>query len=242
MIDLSIILSTKDEEKYIEQTLTRITEACQEAASRNIHTEIIVIDGSSDKTALKAKQFTRDVHIIKPRGFSNARNSGARLASGRILVFMDADTIIQEHSLRELEASFKDAQTVASVPYVLPFNHPKSFSNRLFYAIDAFYIRSCAYLPFLLGFYNRGDMIAVRRDAYRKVDGFDEDLQTMEVPDFLRRLLPHGKIRILSTPVFDSGRRLSQWGLMKSHKIWWTNYFSFYLFGHPHDMNYEKVR
>ena len=65
-------------------------------AQRTAYTyELIVSDsGSNDRTVSIAREYTDKVHICSERGTARARNEGARLATGDILVFIDSDTEI----------------------------------------------------------------------------------------------------------------------------------------------------
>jgi glycosyltransferase involved in cell wall biosynthesis len=241
-MDISVIVASKDEERYIGNALEKVVEAGCEAGKQNISTEIIVIDSSTDGTSEEAKKFTNNVYAFLPQGVSKARNYGASLAEGKILVFMDADTIIQNGSLIEVFDGFKDKAVASIVPRVLPSYRQKSFSNILFYALDGIYVKMCAYVKFLVKFYNRGDMIAIRRDVFDEISGFDEKLYMLEITDLLLKASSYGKTKVLSTPVFESGRRLKRWGLLKSYTVWWKNYFSFYVFKRLYDTTYEAVR
>ena len=83
---LSIVLPARNEAGPVGQTVAGIRELYPEA-------EIIVVnDGSSDATAQVAQQAGARI-ISKPYGMGNgaAIKTGARAASGEILVFMDAD-------------------------------------------------------------------------------------------------------------------------------------------------------
>jgi glycosyltransferase involved in cell wall biosynthesis len=242
MIDISVILASKNEEKYIGNTLEKVVEASVEARKQNVNTEIIVIDTSTDNTSKEAKRFTKNVFAFLPKGVSKARNHGASLAKGKILLFMDADTIMQRTSLIDVFNGFRDGTIVSTISRVLPLYRQKPFSHILFYMVDDIYVKLCAYVKVFLKFYNRGDMIAVRKDIFDKINGFDEKLCMLEITDLLRRVSFCGKIKVLLTPVFESGRRLKQWGLLKSYKIWWKNYFSFYVFERLYDSSYEAVR
>ena len=83
---ISIILPAKNEALAIGQLLTELTEKFPEA-------EIIVVDdGSDDNTKLIAEDFS--VQLISkpyPMGNGAAIKTGARVATGDVLVFMDAD-------------------------------------------------------------------------------------------------------------------------------------------------------
>jgi len=242
MIDISVILATRDEESYIGKTLKRVVEAVREARKRNINTEIIVVDSSTDNTVKEAKRFTKDVHAFPPKGISKARNQGAALAKGKILVFMDADTILQRTSLVDVFNDFEDSAVSTVISRVSPLYKQKSLSGILFYIIDEAYVRLCSRLKFLIRFYNRGDMTAVRKKIFDRVNGFNEMLCMLEVTDLLHKASYYGKTKVMSTTVFDSGRRLNKWGLLKCYNIWWRNYFCFYVLKRLYDSTYEVVR
>jgi glycosyltransferase involved in cell wall biosynthesis len=242
MVDISVILATKNESKHIGRTLRKVLEASDEAQRQGVSTEIIVVDSSSDETFREATKYVRSVYKFLPNGVSKARNFGASLAKGSILIFMDADTTLQKSSLIDVAKLFRDNIVVSVISRVLPSPRQKNLSTILFYALDGLYIRLCAYLNVLLKFYNRGDMTAIRKNVFEKIKGFNERLYMLEITDMLIKASSYGKMRILSSPVFESSRRLRQWGLLKSYKVWWRNYFCFYILGHLHDTRYEACR
>jgi glycosyltransferase involved in cell wall biosynthesis len=242
MVDFSVILATRNERKYIGKTLRKILEASNEVGKHGVSTEIIVVDSSADDTFIEASEYVKNVHTFVPRGVSRARNFGASLAKGSILIFMDADTTLQKSSLIDVAKEFKDSAVVSVISRVLPSSRPRTLSSVLFYVLDGFYVRLCAHLSVLLKFYNRGDMTAVRKDIFCRIRGFSENLHMLEITDMLLKASSYGRTKVLSTPVFESSRRLGQWGLLKSYKVWWRNYFSFYILGHLYDSRYEACR
>jgi glycosyltransferase involved in cell wall biosynthesis len=242
MIDISVILATKNERRYIGKTLVRLLEACGEAGRQGVTTEIIVVDSSTDDTYVEARRYVENVHTFSPDGVSKARNYGASLAKGRILVFMDADTLLQRLSLFDVVSNFMDKTVVSVISRVLPLSPPRTLSSSLFYVLDGMYVKLCAYLSVLLKFYNRGDLTAIRKSVFDRIKGFDEKLHMLEITELLLKASHYGRTNVLSTPVFESSRRLGQWGLLKSYKVWWRNYFHFYILGRLCDATYEIVR
>ncbi len=244
MYDLSVIIATKNEKDYIEETLESLNQAMNEAEKKDVTSELIIIDNSDDDTLKIAKTFTHNAYHLPMGGVSKARNFGAKKSKGKILVFMDADTLIQKKTLIDIFRIFSNKKTVvAIITYVQP-KHPSElqFSEKLFYVVDNLFIKTTGILGYLPHFYNRGDAVAIRKDTFNTIGGFDERLYIMEIADLLVKTSKHGSVRVLPSPVYDSARRLRTWGVAKSHKIWWKNYFAFYLRKRLHDATYEAVR
>ena len=87
---VSVIVPTKEEENYIEDTL----KAIRNQSYSNI--EIIVSDGcSSDNTIQRAKKLADQIVINPKISTSAGKNLGARNANGDLLVFVDADTLLE---------------------------------------------------------------------------------------------------------------------------------------------------
>lgn len=98
-IAISVIIPARNEEQEIGATLNAIRRARAAVAPARI--EIILVDNlSTDRTAAIARAGgdIRYVHCSRLKA-PCARNHGATLAQGRILVFIDADTRIPETGL-----------------------------------------------------------------------------------------------------------------------------------------------
>jgi len=86
---VSVIIPALDEEAAIASTLAR---ARSGAGAHDI--ELIVVDGGSeDATAARAAEFADKV-LCAPRGRGRQMNAGAWAASGEVLLFLHADTIL----------------------------------------------------------------------------------------------------------------------------------------------------
>ena len=90
--DYSIVLPAYNEAALLPATLARLREAMAEVALRG---EIVVCDNNStDATAAAARDAGALVVFEPVNQISRARNTGARAARGRLLVFVDADTLV----------------------------------------------------------------------------------------------------------------------------------------------------
>ncbi len=85
MKEVSVVVCARNEEKFIE--------ACMKALkNQNLKPEIIVVDGhSTDKTVKIAKKYADKIVFDNGKGISDARNVGAKAASGKIVAYCDAD-------------------------------------------------------------------------------------------------------------------------------------------------------
>ena len=100
-MDISFIVPAYNEEKYIKRTLLSIYMAMYHL---NMYSyEIIVVnDKSTDKTREIVKKMGYPVYDVDHRHLGKVRNSGAKMAKGDILVFVDADTVIKEEVVSEM--------------------------------------------------------------------------------------------------------------------------------------------
>ena len=117
-VDISFIIPAKNEEYLIRDTLDAILEAkkhYQALAAPHLNIEVIVVDNNSeDKTAAYIRKYERShgfqyLFADQP-GVSPTRNAGARSAKGKLLVFIDADTLIPRESISRLWDLFHHQQ------------------------------------------------------------------------------------------------------------------------------------
>ncbi len=103
---ISIIIPTYNEEKLIGRCLASLQK--QLIDSRDELEVIVIDDGSTDSTIDKIKHFNfvkllHQSHL----GTALARNQGAKLAKGEILVFVDADMEFDERFIKYLVKPIK---------------------------------------------------------------------------------------------------------------------------------------
>lgn len=205
---VSVIITAKNEEKYIEGCLKSLS--CQ--TLKNF--EIIVTDAQSkDRTARIARRYA-DTVIVKKTNVSAGRNLGASVARGEILFFIDADTILLPDTLEKVTASFKKRKVVGATCPVLPLTiEAKYVWVYMFYsnfAKASIKMRR----PQVAGLF-----CAYRKDAFEKVGGFDENVGTLEDFHLSGRIGKLGKIEFVdSALVLTSHRRLKQWGVRMPEK------------------------
>src|SRR5262245_44343068 len=99
---ISVVIPARNEEEFLPATV----DALNAQSYRNF--EVIVgANGCHDRTADVAREWGCRVFELGDRGLGPARNRGGREATGQILVFLDADTLLPRNTLQTIEAKFR---------------------------------------------------------------------------------------------------------------------------------------
>jgi glycosyltransferase involved in cell wall biosynthesis len=94
----SIIIPAYNEEKWLTRTLPHLKQAMDMS---EVSGEVIVVDNNStDGTARVARQHNTRIVFEPVNQISRARNTGASIAKGRYLIFLDADTFLSQVLLK----------------------------------------------------------------------------------------------------------------------------------------------
>lgn len=118
-IYLSIIIPVYNGEKYIKRCINSIIE--QEIDFMEI---IIINDGSTDNTRTICEEFVQKYNNIKlinqeNKGVSHSRNIGIQNASGKYVMFIDADDYLVGHSLNNIKELLTGDVDVLRYSYIL---------------------------------------------------------------------------------------------------------------------------
>lgn len=183
---LSIIIPTLNEEKNMKSLLSSI----KKGGFKDY--EIIVSDaGSKDKTVEIARQ--NNCIITKGGLPARGRNNGAKVASGDILFFLDADLKLSPSNFLKLAVDYfiKNDLSVASFP-ILPQKN-NVLANPITF--------NCLYngpQKILKNVFPMGAMgIMVKKDVFEKVKGFDESITLAEDHHFVQQAIKLGKFDII---------------------------------------------
>ena len=101
---LSFVIPAWNEEKLIGKTI----EAIQQSSSKYDFEIIVADDASTDRTAEIARELGSRVLKCNNMQIGPTRNDGASVATGEILIFVDADTIVSEAVVRETVEAIKN--------------------------------------------------------------------------------------------------------------------------------------
>lgn len=178
----SVIVCTHNNESIISETLNAIR-----LNDFKDYELIVVDDGSTDNTVIKAKPLSDQiVKLKKNKGPSYARNAGAKLAKAKWLVFIDSDGIISSNQLAKMyQATIDTPQClgIATDTSIEPKN--KGFLSQYQASQDNYYIKEC--------FRNStpGKWIfittrcgSIKKDIFLMLNGFDERFFIPSCEDF----------------------------------------------------------
>lgn len=169
--------------------------------------QIIVADGgSSDTTAASAKRYPGVSLIQSQRGRGIQMNMGASAASGDILLFLHADTILETGWAAAILTVLED-DSISGGAFTLAIQS-QLWKYRLVETWVKLRCRLCL-VPY-------GDQaIFVRKHAFDTIGGY-KSIPIMEDVDFIERLKKIGNIVILNKKAITSERRWSKKGFIRT--------------------------
>lgn len=152
---------------------------------------IVVDDGSTDGTAIEVAKFPQVRLVIqKAAGLSAARNAGARAAKGEIFAYTDDDCEVDEDWLRWLAWTFGNGDWAAVGGPNLP---PAAVDATMAVVICAPGAPTHVMLNDVEAEHLPGCHLAVRREFFEKIAGFDPIFETAgDDVDFCWRLQQAG--------------------------------------------------
>jgi len=232
-IDVSVIVPSYNEEKYIG--------ACLAAIKRQKFSgtyEVIVGDGhSKDMTQTIARDYGARVVEENFGNASGGRYAAAKVAHGRIFAFMSSDVEPCQGWLQNIHDAFDDKKVAWAVGSVKPIE------GMFVEEIGAGILNFFASVLNRLGLaYVNGDNVAARADAYRKCGGFNPKLTTSEDTDLGMRLMKQGKFAYAGrATVLISMRRVRKWGYWNFAVFHTGNFISTHFLRAPAKM-YAPIR
>jgi len=202
---LSIVIPTLNEEKHLPLLLESVKK--QDFKSY----EVIVADyNSKDKTKKIAKK--HGCRIVSGGIPAKARNNGAKVAKGDLLLFLDADTVLPEEVFSKALKEFKKRKLKIATFFLFPSEKDKlsTFFFSFFYNIPIFFFEKI--LP------HAAMAILIDKKLFNKLGGFDEEIKLAEDHDLARRAAKLGRYGIIkSSKVHVSDRRFKKEGWLKTY-------------------------
>lgn len=207
---ISIIIPALNEESNIIRLLKSIKS--NTLLSRKYY-ELIVVDGNSkDNTVRNARKYADKVIIEKKRGIALARNKGAKASKGEVLLFIDADVIINSDVISFVNNHVKSSKDLLCGVVRLRPDISNKWPGLVFWFLNnlmRFFAKTRK--PFAFGTFMFFD-----RKLFNKIHGFREGIDGFEDHDIVRRALKFGKFNFINDHeiIFDA-RRLVKLGVNK---------------------------
>jgi len=237
---ISFIIPAFNEEKLIGKLLELLSNY------HGDHEIIVSDDNSTDTTVDIARKYTDKVVLNQSgkRGVAANRNRGAKIARGEYLVFIDADMFLNNPDAffkKTTDVFLKNKDIVALTVFIRIFKDMETFADKIV-------MRVINYLNLIMNNFlgigaASGEFQMMRADAFRKVDGFNENLVAGEDNDMFRRLTKVGRTYSeKSLAVFNDGRRPHKVGWPKLLCIWTGNTIWPWIFGKSKSKIWTEIR
>lgn len=224
---ISVIVPAHNESEYLGRTLRALQ--AQEYSNYEV---IVVCNGCDDDTARIARGGCHVLIETQERGISMARNRGARAARGELLLFLDADTVLEAHALKTIARKFKRTDAAATLRGIPD-------SPRWIYHVLYFFKNRMHRLHIHKGSVG---VILCWKDDFLATGGFDEHLHVMENSELIKKLCEFGSYRcIAQTAALTSMRRYDTIGPVQTAGMWIKIWFKSLIRGVRGDQ-YETVR
>lgn len=180
---VSVLIRTKNEERYIGQTLSILFEQTHKSI------EVIIVDsGSTDKTLEIAKEYPVKIYEIKPQDFTwgYALNYGFQKAKGEYVVCLSAHALpLSNDWLEIIISNFNDNNVAAVMCNTLPCPDCNPFDRRGL--LKKFNLPKQEIIDkpaFIFGNVSS----AIRKSVWEKIH-FDESLSYCEDEDWKRKVI-----------------------------------------------------
>ena len=202
---ISIIIPVLNEESRILKLLTLL----REHSSEFILETIVVDGGSSDKTAQLVEEKSQVILINSEKGRARQMNAGAKIASGKILYFLHADSVPPKNFDRFITEEYRNQNKAGC--FCMKFDKDHWLLN-------------------LMGWFTKinhkacrgGDQsLFVEKQLFDEIGGFDESFIVYEDNDLIEKLYRKNQFVVIKKWLTTSARRYEEYG------VWKVNYLFF---------------
>lgn len=106
---ISAVIPAASEEHFIARAADSV---------RSAHERVIVVNGATDRTeeiARKSGRATTVLSYSERLGYSGARNAGAAVVTGDVIIFLDADSFLDDGALSTIARAWRDGADLGTV-------------------------------------------------------------------------------------------------------------------------------
>jgi len=234
---ISIIIPEYNAKDYLVQSLP----AFKKSEQQNF--ELIVVDDSSTDDSPKYAQQYADVvlKMEKNSGPGKARNHGAQVSKGPLLLFLDADVRIYPNTISKVIAAFQDNPEISAVFGSYDSQPPEKNFFSQYKNLFHHYVHQKASADAKTFWAGCG---AIRKTDFDAVGGFSAEFNTPSIEDVELgyKLKERGKaIRLLKNLQVTHLKKWTLFGLLKADIIYraipWT--LLALKKGLPRDLNFK---
>ena len=200
-----MVIPAHNEAAYLPDALAAVRAAAAQVGG-NVDV-VVVANRCTDGTADLALVGGATVVEHGGRCIAATRNAGAAVATGEVLVTVDADCRMHPGTLRAVVEHLSSGRYVGGGTKVVPERYSPGI--RATYAVMEVVVAAAR-----VG----GGLFWTRRTDFEALGGFDESLRVGEDVDFARRLRSHGRTTgrrfttLRSTPLTASCRKFDRFG------------------------------
>ena len=217
MSRLSIVIPVLDEAAGIADTLAAL------APFRQRGVEVIVVDGGSRDGTVALARPLADRVLSAPRGRAAQMNAGAAAASGDVLLFLHADTVLPDNADGLLLYGLADTGRIWG-----RFDVEIEGKNPLLALVAGL----MNWRSQITGIATGDQAMFVTRDAFDAVGGFD-DIPLMEDIALSKKLKRLGRPLCLAARARTSARRWTENGTIRTIVLMWRLRLAYWLGADP---------
>jgi len=203
----SVIIPTLNEADNIQSCLLKLQTIKNNG-------EIIVVDGGSTDNTVELAQILSDKVISSDKGRASQMNAGAKIATGKMLIFLHADTSLPDNALDLIKQSNNSWGRfdikLTGKPFMLK--------------VVAWFMN---WRSRLTGIATGDQVIFVNRQLFNQVGGYP-DIALMEDISLCTVLKKISKPDCLKAKVTSSGRRWEEFGAIRTILLMWSLRLRYY--------------
>lgn len=211
----SIIIPARNEEIL----LPRCIAAVKASLAAREHEIIVVLNRCTDGTQRVALELGCKIVKEDAKNLSMIRNAGAKIASGEVLVTVDADSTMHPDTFNQIDRKLGDPRWIGGATLIVPERWSLGILTT-----------GILLLPYVIFYGIAGGVFFCRAESFHAIGGFNPALSSAEDIDFARRLKRYGeslgqRFAILyRTPIRTSCRKFDHFGdwyfVLRPYKMW----------------------